>query len=494
MEFSGLIFLWVFLPLTLAVCFGVRLIRRGKDPLPAENGLLLAFSLLFYVWGGLKTAWVLPLLTMLSWGLGRAMGEPSPERKGLRKALLAAGIVCEAGLLLVFKYRQMPVILWRILTAPGLGLKGRLLALLSFEKPADLPALVLPLAVSFLTFQSIAYLTDVYRGKAAPEKKISRLALFLAFFPQLVQGPILRYGEFAPQLSARRADAETVSAGLGRYVIGLGKKVLIADTLAEAAGKIWGEPVLSLGTGEAWLGLLLFTLQIYYDFSGYSDMAVGLGKLFGFTIPENFDHPYLAASVKEFWRRWHISLSSWFRDYLYIPLGGNRKGKGRTLLNLLIVFLATGLWHGANLTFLFWGLWFAVFLILERVFLGKWLEKNPLKFLNHLYALLTVMLGWVFFRSDSLLTALWYFRALFAGTAPAGSFPAEVLNARVLLALAAGILGAGFLKGPAGRLKKAAESKVWLSAAETLLLAAVLALCLLRIVGGSFQPSIYAAF
>jgi alginate O-acetyltransferase complex protein AlgI len=313
---------------------------------------------------------------------------------------------------------------------------------LTGREPFALPGILLPIGISFFTFHAISYVVDVYRRDAAAQKRPVEAALYLLVFPQLVAGPIVRYRQIAGQLTSRVTSTEDFAIGVRRFAIGLAKKMLIANTLAGPADHIFAMPAAELTAAHAWTGVVCYTLQIYFDFSGYSDMAIGLGRMFGFRFPENFNYPYVAASIQDFWRRWHMSLSAWFRDYVYIPLGGNRSSTGRTYFNLVLVFFLCGLWHGASWTFVIWGLFHGGFLVLERVGLGARVYALPSP-LRHAYALLVVMIGWVFFRADTLAKAVTMLAAMAGagGGAPAPYAPAWYWNAEVLLALAAGVIG-----------------------------------------------------
>ena len=498
MEFASVFFLWVFLPLTLLLYYAAAVIRSDALRLSVRNVILLAASLLFYAWGGIKELLVPVCLILLTYGAGRLMSGPlaGSERKTGRRLVLAGSVLLLLAVLAIFKYAGMVDGLAGVFRQPFTGGRALLRSLLQLESSSTgFLSLAVPLGLSFLIFQAIAYLADVCRGTVTAEKNLLTLALYLLFFGQLTQGPILRFGDFGGQIRTRRHSLEQAAEGIRRFCWGIGKKVLIADTLGAAADAVWSSDPASLGTLQAWLGLLFYTLQIYYDFSGYTDMAIGVSGLFGFRIAENFDLPYTSGSVREFWRRWHISLSSWFRDYLYIPLGGSRQGMGRTLLNILIVFLATGIWHGADLSFLMWGLWFAVFLILERLFLGKWLETRTGKILGHPYTLLSVMLGWVLFRAPSLYHALLYFRALFvpAPDAP-GTSAASLLSAGVLLAVLAGILCCGVVRRPLRGVYEKIKDKTAFLIVQYLAAILVFVWALLTLIGGSYHPSIYANF
>lgn len=396
MAFSSMAFLFGFLPAAVLCYFVIPARWRS-----GRNGVLLLFSLVFYAWGGARLLPVLLAGCLVNWAAGLLL---TPGRR-CRRAVFWAALALNLLPLLYFKYTGFLV---GNLNALGLELA--------------VPSLLLPAGISFFTFQSISYLADVYRGTVPPERRLSRLALYTAFFPQLLQGPIVRYGDFRPLLAGRRETIPEVSAGAVRFCFGLGKKVLLADALGSAANSAFAAGD-RLTVGLAWIGSIAYTLQLYFDFSGYTDMALGLGRVFGLTLPENFDYPYIARSAGEFWRRWHITLSRWFRDYVYIPLGGNRRSRRRHLLNLLAVWLLTGLWHGAAWTFVAWGLYYAVLLIGEKYLWGGALERLPSP-LRHVYALLLINFGWVLFRAGSLGQAGTVISAML-GFAPGGRWSGE---------------------------------------------------------------------
>jgi alginate O-acetyltransferase complex protein AlgI len=373
--FSAPIFLFVFLPLTLAAWF---LFRRHK-------AVLLAASLLFYSWGEPVYIWLLLFVI----GFNYAMGERLRSSPTWARSVFILAMTVNIALLLTFKYA----------TFLAENLNALLLRLQL--GPVPVPHFGLPLGISFFTFQGLAYLIDIHRGQVEPAGSLYRFALFKSFFPQLIAGPIVRYQQVAEDFAADRSSAALFAQGVSRFAVGLAKKVIIADNLAPAVDAIFMIPSNHIGVATAWMGSLCFTLQIYFDFCGYSDMAIGLGNMFGIHLPENFRYPYAASSVKDFWRRWHISLSTWFRDYLYLPLGGNRRGPSRTYLNLALVFALCGLWHGAAWTFLAWGLYHGCFLMLERGSFSRFLEHLPLP-VRHAYLIVAVMVGWVLFRSPSL--------------------------------------------------------------------------------------------
>jgi alginate O-acetyltransferase complex protein AlgI len=338
----------------------------------------------------------------------------------------------------------------------------------------------------------VSYLADVYHGRCAAEKNPAALALYISFFPKYTQGPLTRYGAVAPELTARRESWDDAAAGAERIVIGLGKKLLIANACASVANEIFALSAGALTPAKAWIGAFCYAWQIYFDFAGYTDMAIGAGLLFGFHLPENFRDPYMAVSATDFWRRWHITLSQWFRDYVYIPLGGNRRGRARQLLNILIVWLLTGLWHGASWNFLLWGLWFALLLAMEKLWLGKLLERAP-RAVGHLYAVFIILLGWVIFRSPDVQTIGTYAAALFGGTAARADDAGYLWL--TLRQYGAPLLFAALLSTPLGKTALAALEKTKPGRAVRLvLLLLVLALSLLTLANTSMNAFIYAQF
>ena len=420
MLFTEPVFLFIFLPVLLAL---------HVAPWPAyRNGLLLAASVVFYARGGGDFTWFLAASILLNYCAAIIIDRYRDRPAGRRLLILAVTVNVAA--LGVFKYADFAV--------------GNLNASLRWlgTGPVPLPGLVLPIGISFFTFHAVSYVVDVYRRDAAAQKGPVQAALYLLLFPQLIAGPIIRYREIADQLARRRVSMDDMAAGVQRFVIGLGKKMLVANIVAVPVDRIFAMPSDQLTAGHAWLAMVCYTVQIYFDFSGYSDMAIGLARMFGFRFPENFRHPYSARSIQDFWRRWHISLSAWFRDYVYVPLGGNRGTPRRTYLNLVAVFFLCGLWHGANWTFVVWGLYHGLFLVLERRGGAAWLAARPAA-LGHVYAVLVVLVGWVFFRADSMTAAAGILRAM-AGASPALPTPFSpgwYLTPEVVLALAAGVVG-----------------------------------------------------
>lgn len=386
MVFSSLSFVSLFLPLVLVFYFVYR-----NDYW--RNTVLLLASLLFYSWGELK---FLPLL-LFSIFMNQRFGvviEDSPATR--RRNVLAAAVTVNVLLLVIFKYLNFIVANLNVLLAWG-GVGA-----------IRMREIALPLGISFYTFHALSYLIDIYRRNVPAQRNFQQFSLYIALFPQLVAGPIIRYKDIWEQLARRVVTLEDFGAGAMRFVMGLAKKLLIANPLGALVDTAFGVSAGDIDQVDGWFGLLCYSLQIYFDFSGYSDMAIGLGRIFGFRFPENFAYPYSARSIQEFWRRWHISLSTWFRDYLYIPLGGNRGGEARTLRNLWIVFLLTGIWHGASWNFLIWGAIHGFFLMLERWRpIARLLEIAP-RAVKHMYVMIVVMLAWAFFRAESLPEALRY--------------------------------------------------------------------------------------
>ena len=353
--------------------------------------------------------------------------------------------------------------------------------------------IVLPLGISFYTFQAISYVVDVYRGKSPAQKNLFHMALYLFLFPQILSGPIIKYHQVAGQLTNRNETISMQFYGIKRFVYGLAKKVLLANTFGQSVDYIMGVPSGQMGTLTAWLAVILYTLQIYYDFSGYSDMAIGLGRIFGFYYEENFNYPYLSSSITEFWRRWHISLSTWFRDYLYIPLGGNRKGLGRTCVNLFIVFLATGLWHGASMTFIIWGIYHGIFILSERLWLKKVLDRNPVKFLNHLYAMFVVVFGWLLFRAPSMTYAIDLAKAMIRpskGLWNAGLFA----NNKILFLAVLGILLCGPVQALFPRFRNHIFDEENVSYGDIAVMIVLLFLSTMVVVSSTYTAFIYFQF
>ncbi|MBF0474382.1 MAG: MBOAT family protein [Deltaproteobacteria bacterium] len=416
MVFSSISFIFYFLPIFFLLYFQGRF----------KNLVLLLASLVFYAWGEVEYSAILLFSITINYffGLMIARGKFISPRLAL-----TFGIMVNLSLLIYFKYANFIMNNLNMLLPDRIG-------------PLHLDPVRLPLGISFFTFHALSYLIDVYRHDAEVEKNPITLSAYITMFPQLVAGPIIRYQTIFREFRARTESLENFTRGIKFFVIGLGQKVLIANTLAVPADAIFNSSIDGLGWPLAWLGAICFTLQIYFDFLGYSNMAVGLGLMLGFHVPQNFNYPYISDSITEFWRRWHITLSRWFRDYLYIPLGGNRTGNLRTYLNLLIVFFLCGLWHGANWTFIAWGLYYGLFLIIERMGFKEILIRFPV-FVRHVYVMVVVILGWVLFRSNDIQMAAGYIKTMFGfGAAGHTTQPARFyLENDVILALMCGIVG-----------------------------------------------------
>jgi alginate O-acetyltransferase complex protein AlgI len=436
MLFSSPLFLFLFLPTLLGTYFilGPRF----------RNGLLLAASLLFYSWGEGTYVFVMLAIIAFNYALGRLV-QVLPEGLPARLVVVLAVIV-NMGLLTVFKYSTFLV---QQLNA---------LLVLGHVPPWSVHPVHLPLGISFFTFHALSYVIDISRRKVRAGSPLN-FALYMTFFPHAIAGPIVRYGDIAAKICERTVTSAGFAEGVRRFIIGLAKKVLIANSVAVTADAIFALPPRELSFGLAWLGIACYTLQIYFDFSGYSDMAIGLAKLFGIDFLENFHYPYAARSMTEFWRRWHISLSTWFRDYLYIPMGGNRRGTARTYLNLVTVFFLCGLWHGASWTFAGWGLFHGLFLVLERRRLGRLIESlwAPAQ---HLYTIVVVAIGWILFRADTMSQAVAFIGALF-GLGRGRNLiyhPALYIDTQLVLALIAGVIGSAPILPLLGRLRSRVSS------------------------------------
>lgn len=417
MVFSSLLFLFYFLPAVLAVYFIV--------PRRAKNVVLLLFSLFFYAWGEPVYIFLMLFSICMDYLLGLWM-ERAKQAPGRAKKVLALAVVLNVALLGFFKYADFFVENLNALTG---------LAIPALQIP-------LPIGISFYTFQAMSYLIDLYRGDVPVQRNIISFGTYVSLFPQLIAGPIVRMRTVVGELADRRENFDDFSSGVKRFVTGLGKKVLIANTVGAVWSQISAMDIRELPVLTAWIGLFAFTFQIYFDFSGYSDMAIGLGKMFGFTFIENFRLPYTATSIQDFWRKWHISLSSWFKEYVYIPLGGNRRGTARTYVNLWTVFLLTGIWHGAGWTFIFWGIYHGFFNVLERCFLGKWLKQEKFRPLAHIYAVFVVLIGWIFFRADTIGQAFSFIRYMFVPHS-AVVLMERYMNRKLWMFLAAALLACG---------------------------------------------------
>lgn len=475
MLFSSPVFLFMFLPLLLVAYF------CAKKSL--QNMILLAFSLIFYAWGEPFYLIVMIFCILINY-YSALLLDFVPKH---RKSVLVVCILINIGLLFYFKYANFFIENLNLLLA-SLG-------------TALLPKIhvVMPIGISFFTFQSLSYVIDVYRGQVPAQKKVVNVALYVSLFPQLIAGPIVRYIDIAAEVDHRQTTFSSFADGIRRFIIGLGKKVIIANTMAATADSIFSLSTNTISPVVSWIGIICYTLQIYYDFSGYSDMAIGLGKLFGFTFLENFEYPYISKSITEFWRRWHISLSTWFRDYVYIPLGGNRKGKMRTYFNSFVVFFVTGFWHGASWNFIVWGLFHGCFLVLEK---AKILDSSRLpvkndsagvKVISHLFTMLIVIIGWVFFRSDTLSYAVSYLSRMFCLTSAEVILytPAYYLNKQLLFILFFAIV----LSTPIfPAFERKYKNNVSIMLAKDCVLIAVFLIAFMALASSVYNPFIYFRF
>lgn len=470
MLFSSLTFILVFLPFNI---IATRFLSTKM-----QNVLLLVSSLLFYSWGEPKYIFLMLISITLNW-LGGIMADRHRNSGFWLKFFTVLTVVANLGLLFYFKYFNFFI-----------DVAGKIL-------PFDFSSVknvVLPLGISFYTFQSLSYIIDLYRGNCKVQKSWVDLSLYISFFPQLVAGPIVRYNDVNRALSHRQLTSEKTAYGLKRFIYGLSKKVLLSNYFGLVTDTIYGLSANYISTPTAWLAALLYALQIYFDFSGYSDMAIGLGSVFGFHFPENFNYPFVSASVQEFWRRWHISLSTWFKEYLYIPLGGNRKGKVRTYINLMIVFFCTGFWHGANWQFIAWGLIHGAFLILERVWLGKYLKQDKFKPFGAVYTLVEVLVTFVIFRAPGLRYGASVIKAMFIPTQAGGVYKAaQFVDMKLVVFVIFGILISGFLQEKFPKFKEYLFSQK-INKAEMIYLPLLYFMCIVSLVSGTYNPFIYFRF
>ena len=466
MVFSSTIFLCVYLPLVLLGYYICP--KKGK------NLFLLIVSLVFYAWGEPKYVFLMIFSILINYAFGLLMDKHRANKKRL-KLMLVLSVVIDLGLLSVFKYTDF--IITNINSVFGAGF--------------DLLNIALPIGISFYTFQAMSYTIDVYRDDVRVQRNLIDFGMYITMFPQLIAGPIVRYADVQDQLAERSVTTADFSEGVMRFVVGLGKKVLLANQM----GAVWTD-IYALGGDVsalmAWTGAVAFTFQIYFDFSGYSDMAIGLGRMFGFKFPENFRYPYESVSITDFWRRWHITLSTWFKEYLYIPLGGNRRGLARQALNLLIVWSLTGFWHGAGWNFVMWGLYYFVILFIEKLFLLKALSKLP-KLFRHVYALLLIVIGWVIFASDDVSILLPYLGSMFGANGALGGMDVYTLLTKAVLMIVCCIASTELPK----RLFVTATGKMNEKAAFTVksvLTLALLALSFVFLIGDSYNPFLYFRF
>ena len=461
MLFSSLTFLLAFLPLVLVLYY----VNNNRV---YRNIILLISSLIFYSWGEPRTI-IIMIITII---VNYVMAIMIEENEKYRKLLFIVTCIFNIGILFFFKY-------FNFFVNDVLMLKNVTLNI------------ILPIGISFYTFQILSNVIDVYKKEVVAQRSIINLGAYVTMFPQLIAGPIVRYQTIAKELTERKEHVDDIAEGLRRFIIGLGKKIIIANQMAIIADKVYlSIPLHDLNTMFAWIGTIAFALQIYYDFSGYSDMAIGLGKMFGFHFVENFNYPYIATSITDFWRRWHISLSSWFRDYVYIPLGGSRCSKARWMLNIMIVWSLTGLWHGASYNFILWGLYYGVLLMMEKLFFKKYLDK--LRGINYIITMLIVLVGWVFFNSSSVDQIIYMIRNLFGFN---GSFSLILLNNQGILYLLPYMLIAIIGMGPwINQLFIKIRNNTIGFTIYDIYLVVILVVCLIFLINNSYNPFIYFRF
>ncbi|ENK0839332.1 MBOAT family protein [Clostridium botulinum] len=471
MGFSSQIFIFIFLPLTLIIYYTLGNILSNNI---FKNCISLFASLIFYSWGGIKYLPVLCSSIFINYIFGLIINKLK-DKKRFKNFFLLIGIILNLVLLFYYKYYDFAI-----------GNINRI-SNVSFQ----FKEIALPIGISFFTFQGMSYIIDIYRKDAKVNKNIISVALYISFFPQLIAGPIVKYKDIDNQIRKRKETMEYFSYGIERFVIGLSKKVIIADTIAGIADTIFSLSNVGIDQPTAWLGAICYTFQIYFDFSGYSDMAIGLGYLFGFKFMENFNYPYISKSITEFWRRWHISLSTWFKEYLYIPLGGNRKGN--TYLNLFIVFLVTGLWHGASWNFIAWGIWNGIFIIIEKIINKKrWYIKIPC-FIKTTITMFIVILGWVLFRANGLMDAINYLSIMFGinkATTVTYQF-SYFVNKKLVFWMIISIIGSTPISGNMLRLYK---NKKKFEMLKTIFIGILLIISIIFIVNSTYSPFIYFQF
>ncbi len=466
MVFARVEFLFYYLPIVMLVYY--------LSPKRFKNLVLFISGVIFYAWGEPVYVWVMIATILIDYFGGMLMSMTGDGKK--RFACLIAAVALNLGLLFVFKYSSFLI--------------NTLNAVLKTDIPD--PNLPLPIGISFFTFQSMSYIIDLYRGKIELQRSLINFGAYVTCFPQIVAGPIVKYGEIAKELDNRSVGVSELSEGVSLFICGLSKKVLLANNIGEIWVQIKTSDYSTLPALTAWLGIIAFAFQIYFDFSGYSDMAVGMGKMLGFHFPQNFNYPYLSKSVSEFWRRWHITLGSWFRDYVYFPLGGSRTGTAKTVRNLLIVWFLTGLWHGASFNFILWGLWFGVLIVIEHLGFSKLLQRLP-PALSWLYTMLAVCLGWVLFETDSVASALSYAAALFGGGGSFADSNTLALLSESAIGLAICMFFAfGAARDYLGRL--GGDNSRVITVLKPLVTGALLIACTSYLVNSTYNPFLYFNF
>ncbi len=477
MVFSSVIFIFYFLPALMLTYFIIP--KRFRS---ARNIVLLAFSLAFYAYGEPKYILVMLASIFINYIFGAMAAPDSPLGAAMRKVAVALAVILNLAILIYFKYTGF--LLDNVNSILGTGF--------------SMGNIIMPIGISFFTFQGLSYVLDVYRNQAKVQKNPLNVALYISLFPQLIAGPIVRYETVSEEIGSRCESAEDASDGLCRFAFGLGKKIILANATGFIADTVFTNAPADLSTALAWLGALAYSLQIYFDFSGYSDMAIGLGKVFGFHFLENFDFPYISRSITEFWRRWHMSLGTWFRDYVYIPLGGNRVSTAKHVRNILVVWLLTGIWHGAAWNFFAWGLYFGIILLLEKFFLLNWLNRLP-RFFSHIYSLLLIVFGWVLFRAPNMGYAAKYISVMF-GLGGTGLWSKEFIyliiqyRTELLLAALLSLPVSRFVRTRVENFKNSTLKNFTLYPLKGVAAAIVFVLSVIYLINSTFNPFIYFRF
>lgn len=468
MLFNSMFFVWCFLPICI---IGYYLLDARY-----RNFFLVCCSLIFYAWGEPTHILILVLSIVLNYLFGIGINKIQKHKK----SIMICGIIFNLGMLFIYKYLSFALSIINPV----------------FESDINIVNIALPIGISFYTFQTISYLVDIYNTPNIACTNIMDTALYISFFPKLTAGPIVKYSDMHQQLTERKISIDSFAYGIKRFVYGMAKKVIIAGTLASVVDRVFSQELATMGTGVAWLGAIMYTLQIYFDFSGYSDMAIGLAKLFGFDFKENFDYPYLATSIQDFWRRWHISLSAWFRNYVYFPLGGNRKGKIKTYRNIGIVFLLTGIWHGANYTFIIWGILHGILNMFERTSIGKrFINCEKVKWLQSIYTLFFVTVGWVVFRSDNLANAGTYLGRMFVfEKAQFGYGLRNYMDLEVVLILILSILLCGFIQTIIPKFKVRVVGNETIDIVDVVVIMGIFIISIVYLANNAYSPFIYFKF
>lgn len=471
MLFNSMVFLWIFIPISILLYFMV------DDKY--KNLILVFLSIIFYAWGEPTYVVLLVASVVINYILTILMDKQIEKNK--RKVYFIIAIILNIGILVYYKYFNFLV--------------HNIQNIFSLDI-SEVKKVPLPLGISFYVFSSISYIFDIYRKECKAQKNIINMALFITFFPKLLMGPIERYKDFESCIDVknRKITIKSFKDGIVRFVYGLGKKVLIADVVARVADLAFDSNISNLNSQLAWLGAICYMIQIYFDFSGYSDMAIGIAKMFGFDLMENFNLPYTSQSITEFWRRWHISLGNWFKNYLYIPLGGNRKGKLRTYVNLFIVFIATGVWHGAAWNYIAWGIYNGIFMVIERIKLKELIEKNSIKLINHIYAMSVTFIGWIIFRANGLKNALKYIKTLFIDSKGSQIQTYNILNNRTIITMIIAVLLTGILQLLFSKMNKDNKLSKIYRVIEPVCVGGILIISIMSIVNNTYTSFVYFKF